>query len=154
MNLFKKFFIVTMMCMVLGCLITPEVTVFAAKDNDAKTENKNGGVDGSGSVNDIDVEYETDGDGNLKVKSTMEDNSVSSWNRVISKFHNQIIGVAGVATVIFIALFIKYFVTLGGSAANPQKRHEALMGILFCGIGFALFGGITVIMSISYYFIR
>ena len=108
----------------------------------------------AGSVNDIKIEYETDENGNLILKNNLEDNNINSWNTIINKYHNQIIGVSGVCAVTFLVIFIYYFVQLAAGASNPQKRSAALIGILWTGIATALFGGVSIVMSITYYFLK
>lgn len=160
MKVAGKIFISKMVAFMFLCMMAltvvgnvKEVKVFADEETTTTAEEETTTKKDQG-INGINVEYETDEDGNLILKSSLEENSTNSWNSIINKFHNQIIGISGVAAVVFIALFIKYFIELGSSASNPSKRSSALTGILFCGIATALFGGITIIMSISYYFIR
>ena len=69
---------------------------------------------------------------------------------IMDKYRNVLYVIAGiiVATVFFMLFFNLYRLSTAGS--NDRKRHDAISGILFCGIAVALLGGFGVVISIAF----
>lgn len=56
--------------------------------------------------------------------------------------------VSGLCTITALIFFVINLARLSTSVGNDMQRSRALKGILFSGISIALFGGITVVVSI------
>lgn len=61
--------------------------------------------------------------------------------------------ISGICTITAMIFFVINLTRLSTSAGNDFQRTRALKGILFSGISLALFGGITVVVSIFWNFV-
>lgn len=96
-----------------------------------------------------------DGNGKLTITGGgFSDNKEQAWRQFINKYRNFITGVAGVAAITMIVLFIIQFIKLGASADNPTARAHALQGCLWTGIAAAGLGAVTFIVGFFYNVIR
>lgn len=73
-----------------------------------------------------------------------------AWKDFIGKYRFFITGIAGIATVTMILIFIFQFLKLGASAGNPTARTQALIGILWSGVAAAALGAVTIIVGFFY----
>ena len=84
-------------------------------------------------------------------KSFDEDGSTSKLFSELFERGKLVINViAGLASLTFILLFIKQFIKLGASAANPQARASALTGLLWIGLAVMLSGSLTMFLALSF----
>lgn len=77
-------------------------------------------------------------------------NKADAWNKVFIEYKGIIVGISGVCTLTFVALFIINFMKLGQAAGNPQARSTALNALLWTGIASAGCGGFTLIVGFAY----
>lgn len=80
--------------------------------------------------------------------------SGAAWAKLIDKYKGFITGVAGIAAVTMVVLFIVNLLKLGSASGNPQAKSQALSGLLWTGIATAGLGIVTVIVGIFYYAAR
>lgn len=76
-------------------------------------------------------------------KSSVGDQD-SFWSGFLDKYKSQIVGIAGAISLTFLIFFIINFSKLGQSSGNPQMRQQAIMGIIWCGLGCMCTGGIGI----------
>lgn len=74
----------------------------------------------------------------------------AGFEGIIVKYRTFIVGLAGVAAVTMVALFIVQFIKLGQSAGNPQARSQALAGVLWTGVAAAGLGSVSLITALFY----
>ena len=100
---------------------------------------------GDGVFDDFKIDIDTKG--NLTTKITDTD---GGWAGIIVRYRKFIVGIAGVAAVTMVLLFIFQFIKLGQSAGNPQARAQALTGIMWTGVAAAGLGAVAIITSLFY----
>jgi hypothetical protein len=86
-------------------------------------------------------------DGNVSV-SGMPSSDTDSWTTIFNNYKKIIMGFSGLATLTFVVLFIKNFMSLGANADNPTGRRSAITGCLWTGIATALCGSIMVVVGL------
>lgn len=99
-----------------------------------------------GVFNDFNVSIESD----TSLGGTKDGEGAQGWKQIIVKYKSFIVGIAGVAAVTMVALFIFQFIKLGQSAGNPQARSQALTGVLWTGVAAAGLGSVALITSLFY----
>lgn len=87
--------------------------------------------------------------GDMKMKKSSS-NDGEFWNSIYRNYGQGLIIFSGVVALIFVALFIINITKFGASAANPEKRKQAISTLLWTGIASAIFGGVTLVAGISY----
>lgn len=130
----KSVLILAMLVIILMSLFSPSF-VFASSD---------------GVFDNFDVKV----DGNKVTTGSKDADGTKGWEGIIIKYKNFIVGVAGVAAVTMVVLFIFQFIKLGQSAGNPQARAQALTGVLWTGIAAAGLGAVALITSLFYHSIK
>jgi hypothetical protein len=131
----------------LGLIFFPFTALpsFSAKGDTTTTESSSSSND----LSDVDVSVKTDSSGKTTLNITgMNGNSDNTWNTIFTKYHTIIIGLSGIASLTFLALFIINLMKVGASAGNPTARSSAIMGCLWTGIAMAGCGSVTIICSI------
>lgn len=100
-------------------------------------------------LNEVTVEMGTDG---LTVSGGGLDNgsTSSSWNNLIGKSKNFVIGISGIATVAMILFFIILLTKLGATADNPSERAKVVKGLIVSGLAVAGLGSVTTFVGIFY----
>lgn len=101
---------------------------------------------GSGDINEFSVSM--DENGNISTSFDNDTNSTSTWATIYQKSKGFIVGFAGLGTIIFLFFFIKNILAVGAASGNPQRRSEALIGVLWTGIAAAGCGSVTVIAAL------
>ena len=129
---FKPIFVFMILAIMLMSLFSPSF-VFAEGDSNDVFGN---------------FDIKVDSSGNLSASTT--DTGATGWAGIISKYKSFIVGVAGVAAVTMVVLFIFQFIKLGQSAGNPKARAEALTGVLWTGVAAAGLGAVALITSLFY----
>jgi hypothetical protein len=96
-------------------------------------------------------EADVDESGNLILRSTIENNETAgSWNKLILKYRNFIVGFSGIAALTMLLNFIINFTKLGANATNPNKRHEIIVSLVFTGVATMLLGAVSIIVGLFY----
>lgn len=90
-------------------------------------------------------------DDSVTTSNTDTSQFISGLNGILTRYKGLIVGIFGIATLSLVGLFIYYFVKLGSSGNNPEKRKDAITDILKCGIATAIMGSITLIFSLAYF---
>lgn len=130
--------------------------VFMSILSPSKVFAENGGDNSSAVTKDIfsdfDINIENSGNGGtsgsqMKVKSAANG---KAWQTLLTKYKGFITGVAAVAAVTMLILFIIQFMKLGASAGNPSARAQAIVGVLWTGIATAGLGAAAIITAIFY----
>lgn len=142
----KKF----VLMMVLTLLLIPLGTNM--KTNYADETTTEAGEDSAGSISDINVSM--DGDGNLTIDGISDSDGQSTWNRIFSEYKEVIVGISGIATLTFFVFFIVNLLKLGGSGDNPNARRSAILGLIFTFIGCAGCGSVTLFVALSWNALR
>lgn len=127
----KKVFTFILLIILFFSLVNP-LLVFAEEEGDGVFDDFKIGIDEEGN---LDV---TIGDQN------------QGWKGIIIRYRKFIVGIAGVAAVTMVLLFIFQFIKLGQSAGNPQARSQALTGVLWTGVAAAGLGAVAIITSLFY----
>lgn len=101
------------------------------------------------SVDDLAISYQ-DG-GKISMGKDWEENGdqTTAWNKIFDKYKGVIVGFTGIGTLTMVILFILNFIKLGQAAGVPQKRTEALTGLLWTGLASAGLGGVTIFVAVS-----
>lgn len=73
---------------------------------------------------------------------TTNSDDASAWEKIYTKYKTVINFLYIIMTLTCLAGLIIAVMKLGSSGGNPQMRQQAVMGILFCGIGVALLGSV------------
>lgn len=137
---------------------TTEVS-YAAEDTGvllASSDTNSSGNSGSSEefnadVNDIHVQMTGNGDdASLHVQGIGGGNAASTWSTLFNKFKVIIIGITGIATLVFVLFFVKNFMVLGANSGNPSARREAINGCLWTGIAAAGCGAVTILVGLSW----
>lgn len=139
----KSVLILAMLVIILMSLFSPSF-VFAGKVEEKAKESSDGVFDN------FDVKV----DGNKVTTGSKDTDGTKGWEGIIIKYKNFIVGVAGVAAVTMVVLFIFQFIKLGQSAGNPQARAQALTGVLWTGVAAAGLGAVALITSLFYHSIK
>jgi hypothetical protein len=100
---------------------------------------------GDGVFDEFNVTY----DGN-KLDPGISQDGGAGWKGIIIRYRKFIVGIAGVAAVTMVLLFIFQFIKLGQSAGNPQARAQALTGVMWTGVAAAGLGAVAIITSLFY----
>lgn len=88
---------------------------------------------------------------NGKLSSGMtQDTSDKTWNTIFKKGKYFLAGLEGVAILVIVGMFIINCVKLANAGDNPSNRSNAIKGLLWCGLGAAGLGSITLIVSLFY----
>ena len=140
----KKFFLLFTLALSL-IPISSHISI-----NYAETTESDGG--GDGNVSDIEVSMGEDG--TLTIDGISDEDGKSTWNRIFSEYKEIIVGVSGIATLTFIALFIYNFFKLGASGDNPNARKTAILALIFTFIGCAGCGSVTLFVALSWNALR
>ena len=89
-------------------------------------------------------------DGNV----TLSDNNIKSADKakstIIERYKGLVTFFGGLATITFVAIFIKLFIELGAKASNPMERRQITSGLVWSGLAAACLGSVTFIFSIVY----
>ena len=91
--------------------------------------------------------------GKVELKDDSEDavtDKKSAFAKVIENYNELITFFGGLATISFVAIFIKHFVELGAKATNPNERKEIVGGLFWSGIAAAGLGSVTFIFSLLF----
>lgn len=81
----------------------------------------------------------------------LENGSTSnSWNDLIKKSKNFVIGISGIVTVAMILFFIILLTKLGATADNPSERAKVVKGLIVSGLAVAGLGSVTTFVGIFY----
>jgi hypothetical protein len=104
----------------------------------------------TGDLGSLNISMEDDGEGGASVSVTGLDNgdTSSTWTTIFKKYKVVILGFSGIATLTFVLLFIKNFISLGANADNPTGRRAAITGCLWTGIATALCGSIMLVVGL------
>lgn len=141
-----KKFILFLLCSFSICFCFPQ-TVFATE-----TTNED---ELTGDINEFSIEITENGvryGGDLS--SSRTDDMDQSWSTVMERYKGVVIGVAGVAALTFILIFIWQFTKFGTISGNPQARSQAMIALVLTGIGAAGCGSVTIFFWIFYYMFR
>ena len=97
------------------------------------------------------IEYKP-GTGNDKASLDVAvgDENDRNWNNMLTRYKNIILAFTGVLTITCFGAMILQITKLAASGDNQQARSKAIMGILTTGIGVALLGSATVVISFFY----
>lgn len=98
-------------------------------------------------LNEFDVKIDESG----KITTSFDNDKnkqVKTWQIILAKYKIVFVGIGGVATITFGIFFVVNCLHLGAASDNPQKRREAVNGILWCGIGTALCGSATLVLAL------
>ena len=93
----------------------------------------------------IDMNFSIGEDGLVKLTDKEDFDNSKAWGVMVDKYKVTIVGVAGIASVTMVLVFIKHFLSLGVNASNSSGRSEALKGIMVAGIATALLGVVTLV---------
>lgn len=74
-------------------------------------------------------------------------NKTAAWNKVFTEYKGAVVGISGIATLTFVALFIFNFMKLGATSGNPQARQACVITLLWTGIAAACCGGFTIFLG-------
>ena len=136
----NKRILLSLILMVLLINIINPIVAFA-DDNNKKKKN----VAKDGVFDEFNVTY--DGE---KLDPGIDQTDGAGWKGIILRYRKFIVGIAGVAAVTMVLLFIFQFIKLGQSAGNPQARAQALTGVLWTGVAAAGLGAVAIITSLFY----
>lgn len=80
----------------------------------------------------------------VAIETSDNNDAASAWKKIYDRYKTVINFIYIVMTLTCLAGLIFSIVKLGSSGGNPQMRQQAIMGILFCGIGVALLGSVGI----------
>lgn len=106
-------------------------------------------------LSDLDIDMDSNGMVSINQysgsnKPTQQD----AWNTIYIEYKEILVGISGVLTLTFVALFMKNIWSFANSADNPQERQRCLKGILWTGIGSGGFAIITLVMAMAFKFFQ
>lgn len=131
MKSIKLFIMSILVCLMSVMAFTPTTIAYANGLNDVKVEMGESGLTVSG--------------GGIENGST-----ASSWNELIGKSKNFVIGISGIVTVAMILFFIILLTKLGATADNPSERSKVVKGLIVSGLAVAGLGSVTTFVGIFY----
>lgn len=100
---------------------------------------------------DIELELSIGEDGLIKLEDKKNNLTADdTWNELIARYKNVIVGIAAVAALTMLLLFIFKFTKLGTYADNPQQRAEIIRGLWVTGLATALLGSVSLFVYIFY----
>ena len=76
------------------------------------------------------------------------------WNHLIGLMKHLVFGVTGILAVLLVGVFAYKCFCLASSSNNPNKRSEAIQGILYSLMGIALFGATSLITGLAFNILR
>ena len=114
-------------------------------DAEATSETTAADKSNDGSINDFTVSMKDD---KLDVSFGSTADNKDIWTTIFNKSKGFVVGFAGLGTIIFLFFFIKNILAVGAASGNPQRRSEALMGVLWTGIAAAGCGSVTLITAL------
>ena len=108
-------------------------------------------ADSSKSDLDGELELSIGEDGLIKLEDKKKNLTADdTWNELIARYKNVIVGIAAVAALSMLLLFIFKFTKLGAYADNPQQRAEIVRGLWVTGLATALLGSVSLFVYIFY----
>lgn len=131
--------------LVFGCVFLAPTTSYATESNQEDSTQ----ASSESEKNDLNnVKVSIGDNGELKVDGITDGNTANTWNTIFNKSKLFVIGFSGLATIVFIGLFVKNFVALGAASNNPQGRNQALVGCLWTGLAAAGCGSVTLLVGL------
>ena len=85
--------------------------------------------------------------------STKETGS-TFYSKIFSNARTIIFALSGIGTLTSVLMFVINFIRLGVAENNPTAKAQAAKGLMHTGIAAALLGGVTLLVGISYNFIK
>lgn len=76
------------------------------------------------------------------------DNPMLAFFHSLNGFSRIVVIIHGLGIVTSLLIFIVNMVKLAGSGDNPQKRAQAVTGLLWAGLAIALLGGLAILLPI------
>lgn len=151
----------------IGFLLIIILTLFFATNVSAsgKTSKSSGDIDFSGvyDLNSYEIKLANGGDADetndkmvitqveeVRTGESADKLQDSAWNLFYEKYKGILVGMSGVCTLTFVAIFLYLFVKLGLASTNPQDRSSIQTGMLWAGIAGAGFGSVTVVLSLGF----
>ena len=100
---------------------------------------------------DVDMKLSIGEDGLIKIEDKKSNlTSEKTWNALIKRYKNVIVGFSAVAALTMLMWFIFKFTKLGVCADNPQQRAEVIRGLWVTGIATAFLGSVSLFVYIFY----
>ena len=100
---------------------------------------------------DVDMKLSIGEDGLIKIEDKKSKwTSEKTWNALIKRYKNVIVGFSAVAALTMLMWFIFKFTKLGVYADNPQQRAEVIRGLWVTGIATAFLGSVSLFVYIFY----
>lgn len=100
---------------------------------------------------DVDMKLSIGEDGLIKIEDRKSNlTSEKTWNALIKRYKNVIVGFSAVAALTMLMWFIFKFTKLGVYADNPQQRAEVIRGLWVTGIATAFLGSVSLFVYIFY----
>jgi hypothetical protein len=126
-----------------------ELSTVVHNDNKNKATTTESGESNNNDIGNLSISMADDGNGaSVTVAGLDSGNTSSTWNTIFKKYKVVILGFSGIATLTFVLLFIKNFISLGACSDNPQARRGAITGCLWTGIATALCGSIMLVVGL------
>lgn len=96
-----------------------------------------------------DITYVEAFKGQVVTSGSQEYKKEDAANKVYDQGNIIIAGLTGIGSLSLLILFVKRVFDLGSAAHNSKARQDAIMGLLYVGIGFALLGGTSLFFAIA-----
>lgn len=96
----------------------------------------------------VDISYKVDDFEGEKNKVAKD------FGGAIEKYKIFVVGIFGLLSIIMVGVFIVHLMNIANNAINPMKRTQALSGLLWSGIAFAILGSITLVTGLLWNIFR
>lgn len=122
--------------------------VYAAADTSVDTTEGNGN---SGDINDFYVHMNDDG----TISTSMDDkNDTNLWQFIFDNGKTIVLGISGIATIVFAIMLIINFASISAAKGNPQELSKGIKGVVWTLIATAGCGAVFVILALAWGFFR
>lgn len=98
----------------------------------------------------IDGDFENSNKGNKAFKDDSDELLISGFTSFLTKYRMLVIGVFGMGTLTMFIIFIWAIMGLAAITENPKDKYLKAVQALLCFVGFAILGGITIIVSLFF----
>lgn len=155
MSLFKKKLHLYLTSVVLafmiigGNSIESSASGHAVMTAESSTTESGGGE--SGDINDFFVQIDDNG----KLSTSMDDkDGISLWQFIFDNGKIIVLGISGVATIIFAIMLIINFAHISAAKGNPNELARAIKGVVWTLVAAAGCGATFIILALAWGFFR
>lgn len=139
--------VLMIMMLIVGAFPLISTNTYSAKST--KTTNET--TESTEELEDINVSIKTDNSGKSKLDITgMDGDGDSSFNKLFSKSKTIVTVIAGMAFLIFLAMFIINCTSVAVNSKNPNARGASVSACVWTGIAMAVCGSATLICALSW----